>query len=259
MCACSDGFKADGNICVKQASPKHPGVSYVSFCLPEQFACWNRRCIPESQVCDGIDQCGDKSDEDASVDGPCKNGTCLDNQISCDNNTCISRYWLCDGEKDCIDGSDESAEYCSDECSSNQFKCAVTKQCIPAVWKCDLVPDCGLDDFSDEADCSARPCDLVEFTCKNGRCISVSMYCDGVDDCKDGSDELNCTDCEIGAEFSCPISSKCLPNSKRCDGVLDCIGGFDEYGCAFNGSVPCEPHEFQCTKTAECIPLVSDF
>ncbi|XP_023240425.1 uncharacterized protein LOC111638886 [Centruroides sculpturatus] len=39
-------------------------------------------------------------------------------------------------------------------------------------------------------------CRLSEFACDNGRCISLSKYCDGTDDCSDASDEsLGCSSC----------------------------------------------------------------
>jgi hypothetical protein len=32
-------------------------------------------------------------------------------------------------------------------------------------------------------------CRISEFPCRNGRCIRLDRYCDGVDDCGDTSDE----------------------------------------------------------------------
>ncbi|KAL6097716.1 malrd1 [Pungitius sinensis] len=36
-------------------------------CTPEQYACANGRCIPQDNLCDFIDHCGDDSDEDANI------------------------------------------------------------------------------------------------------------------------------------------------------------------------------------------------
>lgn len=44
-----------------------------------------------------------------------------------------------------------------------------------------------IDDFYLCAACSSN-----EFICRNGQCIDNNKYCDGVQDCHDGSDEHNC-------------------------------------------------------------------
>lgn len=63
-------------------------------------------------------------------------------------------------------------------CSSNQFQCKETKQCIPKTWVCDNHLDCP--DKSDEmGDCG----DCAEFLCDNKVCVQYSQLCDGVDNC----------------------------------------------------------------------------
>ncbi|RZC38622.1 Ldl recept a and/or FXa inhibition domain containing protein, partial [Asbolus verrucosus] len=128
VCECSDGYQyQSNNTCAKQSNR----TQAASVCALDQFQCKNFYCIPHSRICDGIDHCGDQSDEAEGPDGPCKDATCGANQHKCDNHTCISRYWVCDGEHDCADGSDEDEKHCKDVCSATQFKCAKSNRCIP--------------------------------------------------------------------------------------------------------------------------------
>ncbi|XP_037393266.1 SCO-spondin [Pygocentrus nattereri] len=90
---------------------------------------------------------------------------------------------------------------------------------------------------------SLRPCREREFQCGNGRCVSTGpqgVLCDGINDCGDGSDELNCgthpsstqspRGCSKG-QFSCPPPGGCIESTARCDGVPQCPDGADERGC----------------------------
>lgn len=150
VCACSDGYELKNNECIKETNYAPP-----SQCPPDMFQCVEKKhCIPIAYLCDGIDNCGDGSDESSEVSGPCENVQCTETQMKCDKTTCIVSNWICDGEKDCLDGTDEDPERCKKNCTGLQFKCKVSGRCIPAVWRCDQIEDCGLDDDSDEVDCS---------------------------------------------------------------------------------------------------------
>lgn len=110
-------------------------------CWSDRFRCANGRCISQSWICDGDDDCGDNSDEDQSltcrksmlsslvIEFTCtwdKNNRfllymlhlftappsfkCPHYQWECPGNSrvCINRTKVCDGNADCPNGDDES-------------------------------------------------------------------------------------------------------------------------------------------------------
>nr|XP_056711964.1 complement factor I [Euleptes europaea] len=74
-------------------------------CSSTEFRCVNRKCIPSDKTCDGINDCGDLSDELC-----CK--ACRGESFHCSSNVCIPNKYLCNKEMDCLTGEDENNHLC---------------------------------------------------------------------------------------------------------------------------------------------------
>lgn len=69
-------------------------------CPSDFFHCENNRCIANTRVCDGLNSCGDYSDEILC--------NCSDDQFRCSlGGPCVNKSYLCDNDPDCPDASDE--------------------------------------------------------------------------------------------------------------------------------------------------------
>lgn len=62
--------------------------------------------------------------------------------------------------------------------------------------------------------------------CGSGECIPLQLRCNRLADCRDSSDEKNCTCAQL-------LNSQ-LQSSKICDGIHDCADLSDEIGCGKN-------------------------
>ena len=106
-------------------------------------------------------------------DGPMfvSNGLCLHGHAMCDEGTCILSHYVCDGTVDCPDESDEVD--CSHVCSSSD-NYNININCFTSCSS----PEC--------------VCNNLYFPCALGGCVPWSRVCDGVTDCPQGEDELQC-------------------------------------------------------------------
>ncbi|XP_036699513.1 basement membrane-specific heparan sulfate proteoglycan core protein isoform X6 [Balaenoptera musculus] len=185
---------------------------------------------------------------------------CTEAEFACHRyNECVALEYRCDRRPDCRDMSDElDCEEPVPQLSSqpaplaetppvpSQPEAAVTQQ-LPATPAPQAVfPSPG------------RPvsCGPHEATCRSGHCIPKDYVCDGQEDCRDGSDELDCgptPPCEPN-EFPCG-NGHCALKLWRCDGDFDCEDRTDEADCpAKHPEDVCGPTQFRCVSTSTCIP-----
>ncbi|KAL4217908.1 Enteropeptidase [Mactra antiquata] len=161
-------------------APEEP----VAQCGKDRFTCGSvTKCILQDKVCNGVNDCGDWSDE--------MDCECGQYEYQCDMGMCIKSYQQCDGKPQCPDNSDEAN---CDGCTHGQVKCPDGK-CIMSEWICDGRAECS--NGWDESNCDI--CGRYQFTCADqDTCIPISKVCDQVEDCPDGKDEWSCIDDEKG-------------------------------------------------------------
>ena len=153
------------------------------------FRCASSHMIPYTLVCDHRAQCPDRSDED-----PCYFDPCPFNMFQCSSGECVSLSSYLNKVHDCFDLSDEMTFKNRDKSTDTQFDFYPP----PSMVSFD-----GVGFFTTERLLSSSDCPSTHFLCHDDLCLPVYLICNGVTDCREGEDEVDCD------SYTCPGYYRC--------------------------------------------------
>ncbi|ALC45275.1 modSP, partial [Drosophila busckii] len=172
-------------------------------CSDNKFECENGSCISQYDVCNGVKNCPDGSDETA-LNCISQREYCSKPYFQCSYGACVIGTAACNGIKECADNSDETVLRCGNEddirefdrrqqgnCQENEIKCPSGICIDKSKYLCDGHDDCGDGSGFDESVelCAHMECPGYSFKCASGSCIASQLVCNNASDCFDGSDE----------------------------------------------------------------------
>ncbi|XP_018057777.1 PREDICTED: basement membrane-specific heparan sulfate proteoglycan core protein isoform X9 [Atta colombica] len=220
-----------------------------------ELRCRSGECVPLESRCDGVSQCNDSSDED-NCPTDSLNKTRDDFEYTTVTSQHPSLHFSTETthtvNPEVPDIDDKQIEETTLRSSSNKCRADDTVRCHDGSRYICSVQQCDgvpdCDDGGDEIDCPHPGCSAGEFACDVNRCILESQRCNFVEDCQDGSDEHDCNYPACSStEFICR-NGQCIDSNKFCDGVQDCHDESDEHNC------PCKEDQFECAP-GYCVPL----
>ena len=184
-----------------------------------------RQTLHYMLVCDFRPDCDDASDETFCVHTEQCEG------FTCDNGQCLPHDKRCDSYRDCWDGSDEL-------CVKHK------KSPIPVIAR---FPPPVLINFNSTGHLSQQRldprhpmCPETHFSCSDGYCLPVYVFCNAVVDCPSREDEQHCQHHQCPGFYRCRSSHVCVHLDHLCDGWPQCPQHDDEWLC----HVTCPPQCF---------------
>ena len=240
------------------------GLSPNNFSL---FQCRFGPAVHYSLLCDGIDDCFDKSDE-VGCQKP-QFSPLLDSTFPCRNLQVIPAEKRCDGINDCFDESDE--EFCI-SCGA-LFMCPGVG-CMPTVYA-EYSGFCAsyhpfldsrlksiayyrgsvhMDGYGmSRLQAVDKDCAEGFYACRDGYCIPTFLLNNGEKDCRYGDDEdIPVHNMTCPGYYRCQGTGSCVHGDYVCDGIYHCPNKDDERFChtfcPLDQTCICEGHAYKCSK-----------
>ena len=248
ICITDNHPNHDMNYCQHQCPPG------ICACGPLMFQCSIGGCVPYSHVCDKKIDCDDSSDEYCSADNLHKynrnrstksHKRCFD--FLCSSFLCIDVQLVNDLIPDCIGADDESHSF-SIKYEGMHFLCKSMQEmpCVHGHSKCLAIENVCLydrDNLGHIRYCRdgshLRNCRYIKctntFKCPQSYCIPIRKVCDGISDCVNGEDEINCHNNICSCYLKCSEVEYCIHPIEVCDGYSHCPHGDDEKLCDIQG------------------------
>ncbi|XP_066510623.1 low-density lipoprotein receptor-related protein 3-like [Hoplias malabaricus] len=251
-----------------------------SSCESDEYLCGNGKCVPRAWRCNGLDECGDNTDERscAPAPTPASASLCPVGTVQCSHaqsTHCLPMALRCNGALDCPDGSDEA--HCPDTTCGKRLTNFFGTFASPDFFRPNR--SSGMDQyctwFLDTQD--TKPV-LLRLDLQLGVGDSLRVY-DGLGEKAERLLQslshhnnhrpamLESSQGQMSVlyhakphsqghgfnasyqvkgycfpgEYPCGPNEGCYSKQQRCDGYWHCPGGRDEEGCP-----PCPPGQYPC-------------
>ena len=207
------------------------------------YQCMNSsKFISTDRLIDGIDDCPYKDDESYPFSCSLTNANHRFQCTRSNQTICLARIRVHDIFQQCDNDSNEEYNF-----GTNTFNETTS---FPGLCDGFTLTSVMLIDGRNETD---------ETECDYYPCNNTYTRCDGIWNCFDGADELNCDQPAIcpSMHHAClsPITRNfiCLPFKRANDGIIDCLGATDEQQFCRSQLVHYEYKSFRCSNSQQCI------